>query len=112
VYGALRQLGVPETAITVMPREVDNTAEEAAVTREVASRSGWTRLIVVTSKYHSRRTRFAFRREFNGTPVQIIVRTSRYDSAKPERWWHDRADVRSVLQEYAKLLLYHLGLGA
>ncbi len=108
---ALEQLKIPGEAISVMPRSVDNTADEAAVTRGIAARNGWTRLIVVTSKYHTRRTRFAFCREFRGTPVTIRVRASRYDEAAPENWWRGRGDIRDVLNEYEKLLLYRLGLG-
>ena len=108
---ALRQLQVPDEAIAAMPGSVDNTAEEAAVSHETAARNGWTRLIIVTSKYHTRRTRFAFRREFRGTPVTIIVRGSRYGEGTPARWWRSRNDARFVLEEYSKLLLYSLGLG-
>lgn len=108
---ALGQLHLPAEAISVMPGSVDNTADEAARCRQIANRHGWTRLIVVTSKYHSRRTRFAFRREFRGIPVTIIVRPSRYDEATPPRWWRSRNDIRHVVYEYEKLLLYRLGLG-
>lgn len=111
VRDALGQLGVPAEAVSAIPGSVDNTADEAAACREVAQRNGWTRLIVVTSKYHSRRTRFAFRRAFRGTPVTIAVRGSRYDESTPRRWWRNRNDIRFVVGEYEKLLLYRLGLG-
>ena len=111
VRNALGQLHVPDEAISVMPGSLDNTAEEAAVCRQVAERHAWTRLIVVTSKYHSRRARFAFRREFRGTPVTIVVRPSRYDEARPAAWWKSRNDIRLLVYEYEKLLLYCLGLG-
>jgi uncharacterized SAM-binding protein YcdF (DUF218 family) len=68
-------------------------------------------MIVVTSKYHSRRAGFAFRREFAGTSVQVIVRASRHDPSEPARWWRRRADVRSVSSELQKLAAYMLGLG-
>lgn len=110
VRDAMRQMDVPADAITVMAPWVDNTAQEAAAARDLAARHGWHRLIVVTSKYHSRRTAYAFAREFRGTPVQIIVRVSRYDSAVPERWWTTRQDVRYVTSELQKLVAYRLGL--
>lgn len=108
---AMVQMKVPAEAIEILPGSVDNTAQEARATREMALANGWQRLIVVTSKYHSRRTAFAFRREFQGTPVQVRIRTSRYDLATPDRWWTDRADLRYVTLEYQKLLAYRLGLG-
>ena len=108
---AMVQMKVPAEAIQILPGSVDNTAQEARATREMALANGWQRLIVVTSRYHSRRTAFAFRRELQGTPVQVRIRTSRYDLATPDRWWTDRADFRYVTMEYQKLLAYRLGLG-
>jgi len=108
---AMVQMKVPEDAIQILPDSVDNTAQEARAMRELAIANGWQRLIVVTSRYHSRRTAFAFRREFKGTSVQVHIRTSRYDLATPDRWWTDRADFRYVTLEYQKLLAYRLGLG-
>jgi uncharacterized SAM-binding protein YcdF (DUF218 family) len=108
---AMMQLGVPDSAIERIEGSVDNTAQEAARLHAVASRRGWHQVIVVTSKYHSRRTAFAFRRELAGSGTAAIVRTSRYDRSDPAHWWRQRGDMRFVLSEYEKLLAYRLGLG-
>ena len=107
---AMVALGVPVDAVTVLPDGVDNTAQEAAALRQ---RSGpeLRRVIVVTSSYHTRRTQFAFRRAFHGTPVTILVRGSRYSQANPARWWQRRADIRFVMSELPKFLAYAAGLG-
>ena len=109
---AMIQMNVPPAAIEILPASLDNTAQEAAAARDLATRSGWMRLIVVTSKYHTRRSRFAFARELSGTNVRFILRPSRYDGALPQRWWTRRGDIRYVTSELEKLLLYRLGLGA
>lgn len=111
IRAAIPQLGVPADALIVMPGSIDNTAQEAAAARRIALDHGWKRLLVVTSKYHLRRTRFAFRREFHGTSIAIAVRASRYDPSTPERWWRTRADARWVTSELQKLIAYRLGLG-
>jgi uncharacterized SAM-binding protein YcdF (DUF218 family) len=111
VRDAMVQMQVPAEAITIMPDAVDNTAQEAAAARSIAAANRWTRLIVVTSKYHTRRTRFAFRRELRGTGLRALVRWTRYDVSVPERWWRHRADARFVIMETQRLLLYRLGLG-
>ncbi len=108
---AMEQMGVPAASVTLLPRPVDNTAQEAEAIHPLATAAGWRRIIVITSKYHTRRSGFAFRREFDGTGVQIIVRATRYDTATPDRWWTSRGDVRFVTSEFQKLLLYRLGLG-
>ena len=108
---AMRQMGIPGEAIAILPGSVDNTAAEAAAVRATFHDAGWHRMIVVTSKYHSRRAGFAFRREFAGTPVQVLVRASRHDPSEPAHWWRRRADVRYVSSELQKLAAYMLGLG-
>jgi uncharacterized SAM-binding protein YcdF (DUF218 family) len=107
---AMVQLGIPPTAIGVLPSSVDNTADEAAQTKPLALAKGWTSLIVVTSKYHTRRTRYAFEREFNGSGIRVQVRGSRYDGARPDGWWRSRPDLRYVVSELQKLAAYRLGL--
>ena len=111
VRNAIAQLGVPVDAVMIIPGSLDNTAQEAAATRRMALDAGWRRVLVVTSKYHSRRTRFAFRRAFRDTSVGTAVKATRYDRSTPERWWRNRADIRWVTSELQKLVLYRLGLG-
>ena len=108
---AMVQLEVPAAAVETLPGSLDNTADEAAAVYALAATRHWSRLIVVTSKYHTRRARFAFVREFAGSNVQILIRGSRYDTATPARWWTTRADIRYVPSELEKLLAYKLGLG-
>ena len=107
---AMIRLGVPADRVEVFPGPVDNTAEEASVTRRLATERGWKRLLIVTSKYHTRRTRFAFRREFRGADMMVAVRGTRYDVISPGRWWLRRYDARWVLMEIPKLIAYALGL--
>jgi uncharacterized SAM-binding protein YcdF (DUF218 family) len=108
---AMLQLGIPPAAIEIMPRGYDNTADEAAGVRTIAQTNGWRRVIVVTSKYHTRRTLFAFERELRGTGIDVQVRGSRHDRVTPDGWWKNRSDLRWVVSELQKLAAYRLGLG-
>jgi uncharacterized SAM-binding protein YcdF (DUF218 family) len=111
VRDAMIQMKVPPEAILMLPDMLDNTAQEAAATRRLASAAGWVRIIVVTSKYHSRRSAYAFTREFRDQPTRVLVHASSYDPSVPNRWWTSRQDVRFVTSELQKLVAYHLGLG-
>lgn len=111
VRDAMLQMHVPPDAIILLPESLDNTAQEAASARRMAAASGWSRIIVVTSKYHSRRASYAFDREFRDAPIGVLMRTTRYDSSAPARWWTSRQDVRYVTSELQKLAAYRLGLG-
>lgn len=108
----LRKLGVPAEAILIPDRVHDNTAQEAQTLRELAVSNRWRRMIVVTSRYHLRRARFAVRRELARTGTEIVMHGSRYESVTPDRWWTRRADWRWVVSESGKLVAYELGLGA
>ena len=108
---ALVQLGIPEAAISATNGYVDNTAQEANLLRAMVKANHWRRVIIVTSKYHTRRAAFAFRRGLTGTGAEVIMRASRYDTSDPAQWWRYRADFRFALSEFQKLLAYRLGLG-
>jgi uncharacterized SAM-binding protein YcdF (DUF218 family) len=110
VRDALVAFGIPAGAVLVPNASVDNTAQEAALLRTIAAQRGWHTVIVVTSKYHTRRTAFAMRRELAGSGVRIVVRASRYDFSDPARWWRHRGDARFVMEEWPKLIAYRLGL--
>jgi uncharacterized SAM-binding protein YcdF (DUF218 family) len=108
---ALVQMGVPASAILAPGTWVDNTAQEGNLLRALVQARGWKRLIVVTSKYHTRRAGFAIRRALRGTGTEAIIRASRYDPSDPARWWRSRPDIRFAGSEWIKLVLYRLGLG-
>ena len=104
-------VGVPEEALITPDRIHDNTAEEAQTLRELVDRHGWRRVIVVTSKFHLRRSGLAMGRALRGTRTEIIRRGSRHDESQPEAWWTRRRDIRWVASEAPKLVAYALGLG-
>jgi uncharacterized SAM-binding protein YcdF (DUF218 family) len=107
---AMEQLGVPASAIVTPDGSVDNTAQEATLLREWARARSWRRVMIVTSKYHTRRAGFAFRRELAGSGIVVLIRSTRYDPSDPAHWYRHRSDARFVLEEWQKLLAYRLGL--
>lgn len=110
VRDAMVQMGIPAAAIVATDGYVDNTAQEANLLRAMVQKRGWRRVIVITSKYHTRRSAFAFRRGLEGTGAQVVMRATRHDQSDPARWWRQRADVRFVMSEWQKLMAYRLGL--
>jgi uncharacterized SAM-binding protein YcdF (DUF218 family) len=105
----LTKLGVPREAIDVLPPQ-DSTRDEADALRASVVANHWTRVIIVTSKQHTRRTRLVMTRRLAGTNAQAIVRPSRYDLADVDRWWQSRATVRFTLFETQRLIAYWLGI--
>jgi uncharacterized SAM-binding protein YcdF (DUF218 family) len=105
------KLGIPSDAIVIAPGVHNSTGQEAQTLRSLTRVRGWRRIIVVTSKLHTRRAALAARREVRAMGVDVIARGSRYDPADPAHWWRSRRDVRWVLLESQKLLAYWLRLG-
>jgi uncharacterized SAM-binding protein YcdF (DUF218 family) len=107
--GVMGQLGVPQSAIVLPPESVDNTGQEANMLRAMVQARHWRRVIIVTSKYHTRRAAFAFRRGLENTGAEPIMRATRYDPSDPARWLQHRADFRFAGSEWLKLIFYRLG---
>jgi uncharacterized SAM-binding protein YcdF (DUF218 family) len=103
------RLGVPEDAITILPEEVDNTAQEAEAIRKHAVEAGWTKLIVVAGCASTRRAGYALRRVFDKS-VTVIVRCNPHEMFAPARWWAARWSFRATFYEAPKLIAYWLGL--
>lgn len=106
---ALNRMGLPPGTVTVLG-EQDSTRDEATGIRDAAVRNGWSRVIVVTSKQHTRRARMAITRRLDGTGVRPIMRATRYDRADTDRWWRERATLRFTLFETQRLIGYWIGV--
>src|SRR5262249_34886623 len=102
------QLGVPANAITEVGGGMDgSTLLEAQAMLSYARSQGYKKILLVTSKPHTRRAA-AIYRHLADSDVEVIVRPSRYDRFRAQEWWRDRTDVRRVLIEYQKLLVFLL----
>jgi uncharacterized SAM-binding protein YcdF (DUF218 family) len=102
----LEGLGVPLAAIETSAQEVTDTWEEAQEMSNLVERKGYTSVLVVTSKYHSRRAYLIFKDALKGKASVISV-PSPYDPSDPEEWWRRSKDSRSVILEYQKMLVYY-----
>jgi uncharacterized SAM-binding protein YcdF (DUF218 family) len=105
----LMKLGVPRQAIEVLG-EQDSTKDEANTLRAVVAARNWQRVIVVTSKQHTRRARMVMNQRLADTGSQVIVRASRYDKSDVDSWWRNRSTLRFTLFETQRLIAYWLGI--
>ena len=98
--------GIPTEQIVPLP-EIDSTKSEAEVILAFLKREGLQSIIVVTSGYHSTRTRLIFR-SLNNQDARVIIRPSRYDPFAKKSWWRNRAQSKQVFYEYIKLINHYL----
>lgn len=104
---ALRAFGVPKEAIRTVDEEVGCTEDEAEVTRKWLKGKNVRRVLLVTSRYHSRRAWILFRDALQGM-AEVVSLPSPYDDFQPDGWWRRREDAKRVVLEYEKLLYYKL----
>jgi uncharacterized SAM-binding protein YcdF (DUF218 family) len=102
----LEGFGVPLAAIETSAQEVTDTWEEAQEVSNLVEQKGYTSVLLVTSKYHSRRAYLIFKDALKGKASVISV-PSPYDPSDPEQWWKRNTDCQRVISEYQKMLVYY-----
>jgi uncharacterized SAM-binding protein YcdF (DUF218 family) len=100
-------LGVQPQAISVIGESAASTFGEARQVLHDVRQRGFHSILLVTSKIHTRRAGVIYR-YLAGDGVRILTRPARDDSFRPDTWWHNRAQVRRVVIEYQKLLVFFL----
>src|SRR5688500_13977174 len=104
----IKQLGVPAESILVLDA-AGSTAEEAQHVLRLATEQRFGKVIVVTSKQHTRRARMVMNRRLQPAGIRMIMRASRYDRSNVDRWWSERATLRFTLFETQRLFGYWIG---
>lgn len=102
------ELGVPDAAIK---KETDSrsTYENAVYSKELMLDNGLKSAIVVTTDWHSKRSKFIFDKVFAGSEIKLTYANApddRIDSL--EEWWQDSEKQQIVLTEWAKFIVYWL----
>lgn len=95
--------GVPADKIRFYGNEVMSTADEARSFAAAYPFEG-KRILVVTSRFHARRSRLVFRTRLAGAEVRVVA-----SEPLPRRWWKDKFLAQSVVMEAVKTVYYLLG---
>jgi uncharacterized SAM-binding protein YcdF (DUF218 family) len=103
-------LGVPEENILILEGNAKSTQDEALSIREyIRNNRAIESIILVTSKYHSGRSKKIFRKALSGLDrkINIYSSPSKYDPFNASQWWKDREDIKCVVLEYLKLANFY-----
>ena len=94
----LKDRGVPESAIVPFSHRAQDTREEAAALGPFLAGHGWKKIILVTSNFHTRRTKFIFERTLaEGTQLRVVSAPDfEYD---PDNWWRSREGIKIFFHE-------------
>ncbi len=92
--------GVPRDAVIRFPQTAASTREEAEALLSLVRERNWRRVLIVTSNYHTRRSRFIFSRVFPST-VEVRVVPAPDPDFDPSNWWHTRLGKKYFVYELA-----------
>lgn len=100
----LKNDGVPEQAIVRFQHHAANTKEEAEALHQLIRQQGWKRILLVTSNYHTRRSRYICERIFPaGTVLRVVpAPDSEYD---PNHWWETRRGLVLFSHEFVGMIV-------
>jgi len=104
----LRELGVPDSAMVVLPDEARSTFDEARYFAAWNKTHPTKSILVVTSVFHTRRAGYIFERELRDAGVKVRVRPVSTDRFDPNTWWQDRNTLLEGLVEWQKTIFYRL----
>jgi uncharacterized SAM-binding protein YcdF (DUF218 family) len=104
-------LGIPEKDIITIEGSARSTQDEArAIRNYLEEDQSINRIILVTSKSHSARSKKIFQKVFQTLDREILtsVVPSSYDSFSADNWWMERESFKQVVLEYLKLINFYL----
>lgn len=101
----LKRKGVPAASIRRYGEDVVSTVHEG-LALEAALGPEKKRVLVVTSRYHARRSRFVLRGILKGREVTVVASPHETFS---RRWWRDQDLAKAAVLEAAKTIYYFIG---
>jgi len=105
---AIEAMGIPKHSFKLIGDGVTNTYDEAKVTKQFLKGNSYKSILLVTSKWHSKRAYLTFKSALNKEGIKITIYPSKYDTFDPEAWWKNKNDAELVFHEYAGLIYYIL----
>lgn len=101
--------GVPDSAIHILAPPIVNTADEMRTFGQALRKENLHRIIIVTSKTHTRRAAVLWKR-LSAKDGEAIIRGASGDGYDPAHWWRNTGDALDVVREILGLLNAWTGL--
>jgi uncharacterized SAM-binding protein YcdF (DUF218 family) len=95
----------PGDVIPIGAEDVYDTITEAAAVGPRLVERGLRRILITTSKYHTRRAAHIWKRMF-APDLSIRMIAAKDDPFDPDRWWRDGRQIKWVLAEYGAWVYY------
>ncbi len=100
----LESRGVPKQAVIPFAHDATNTLEELRGIRAFVQQHGWKRIMIVTSNYHTRRTRYLCEHVFPADVHVLVVAAPDHDY-DPDSWWKTRKGLKIYFHEFVGMFV-------
>jgi len=99
-------MGVSEQAIVLEERPT-STYEDAKYVKEDMVKDNLESAIVVSSPYHTRRSKMIFKKVFSDRKdIRLLFSPSDSEEFETKKWWVREHELVAVVSEYFKLVIY------
>lgn len=88
-----------DSVIPIAVEDAYDTVSEAKGVGEVVLSKGLKRIIITTSKYHTRRAQYIWKKLFRDR-LTIFMVAAKQDPYEPDTWWKDGRQIRWLMAEY------------
>jgi len=102
------ELGVPSENI-ILEDQADSTFDNATFTKDILIKNDFRSAIIVTSDYHTRRSKMIFNNVFKSSNIKLTYCASEGEYFNKEKWWVSNKSTMIVINEYIKFIGYALG---
>ena len=103
----LSMFGVPrDKVVCISVEDAYDTVSEAEIVGKEILEKGFKKIILVTSKSHTRRAHFIWSKMY-GDKLFICSASAKTDPYDPRAWWKHGRQIRWVLSEYGSWIYYY-----
>jgi uncharacterized SAM-binding protein YcdF (DUF218 family) len=103
----LLRCGVNSDAIDTLNRG-KNTDDESNVILNYCKKNNIHSCIIISSKFHTRRIKYAFQKKFESNGITILIHGAPSVTYDESTWWKNEYGAIALDNEYIKLMYYHL----
>lgn len=95
-----------EHIVAISAEDAFDTISEAKITGRILINNGISTVIIATSKFHSRRARYIWKKMYRNE-LTIYIAPAENDPYDPGAWWKNGRQIRWVLSEYGAWVYYY-----
>lgn len=103
----LKRTGIPQKNILVYPFGT-STKQESDRILNVCKEKSWSKIIIVSDRFHTRRVRFTFKKKMKNEGIECIIVGAPSLRYLESHWWKSENGLLMVNNEYIKLVYYCL----